>query len=320
MKPHFSKQGKLPKRFKLSISPYKLSFKNKLLSPLEGSLLAFDFGSGLTGYSDFLPWPRFGEPSLFRQLHYIQKGEFSQRFLIAKHNAFLDAQARSEKRSLFYGLKIPPSHFLIEDLLNFKTTNLISEKNFKKVKVKLAPYQINEQIKKLKNLNRDLSGVQWRLDCNGLSWRLWKDQLKFLKEDIDFIEDPLPGELWDRSDQKLWAQDWIPSLHSQIKIVKPSRDCLNLLIKELGLPRWKRIVFTHSFDHLLGQAVTAYWAGLFYKRHPQFFETGSFTCSPLSPIDSYPLYSKLSPDFIPPAGFGFGFSDSLKKEPWKQWI
>ena len=311
------------KKFKLYISVYKLKFKNKSLfsSPIEGSLLAFDFGSDLTGYSDFLPWPAFGENSLSHQLKQIQKGEFSKRFLIAKHNALLDAKARSQKRNLFFSLKIPSSHFLIEDLLNFKDPERILEKGFQKIKVKLKTYKITEQMEKLKRLNAIFQGLQWRLDLNGMSWLIWKNELDFLKNHIDFIEDPRPEKSsFEKQEQSLFAQDWINSPHFQIKIVKPSRDRLDFLIKELAFFRWKRIIFTHSFDHPLGQVISAFWAGVFYKYYNGFFETGAFVNSSLEEIASYPLNQKTEAHFSPPCGFGFGFSDALKKENWKRWI
>lgn len=311
------------KIFKLYTSVYTLKSKNKSLFPhsLEGCLLAFDFGSDLIGYSDFLPWPAFGEKTLFHQLNEIKQGVFSNRFFIAKQNALLDAQARSQKRNIFFGLKIPPSHFLIADLLNFNKLESILEKGFKTIKVKLKPYEINKQIEKLKILHFNLKNILWRLDLNGTSWALWKNKLCFLKNHIDFIEDPCSDKgSREEKNQNLFAQDWLNSPHYQIKIVKPSRDRLDLLIKELAFFRWKRLVFTHSFDHPLGQVASAFWAGVFYKNYNCFFETGAFRHFLLPGENSYPLNQSRGPGFSPPSGFGFGFSDSLKKEKWKRWL
>ena len=307
---------KLANKFKLYVSPYKLHFKNKHHSPLEGSLLAFDFGSDLTGYSDFLPWPNFGEANLSSQLKAMQEECFSNRFLIARHNAFLDAQARCQKRNLLFGLKLPSSHFLIDDLLHFKTEERVVEMGFQIVKVKLRPHKRNEQLDKLKSLYSGLKNIKWRLDLNGQRWSLWKDKLNFIKKSLDFVEDPSSVPI-EKEDKNLLAQDWIPFSHFQIKIVKPSRDSAQSLLKELALSCWKRLIFTHSFDHPLGQTAAAFHAGIFYKNHPRFFETGALTHS-LFQINSYPLHQ--GPDFVPPIGFGFGFSDSLKKEPWKRWL
>ena len=317
------KQHKAIKPFKLYISPYKLKFKNKNLfpSPLEGSLLAFDFGSDLIGYSDFLPWPAFGEKTLSFQLNQIKKEVFNKRFLIAKQTASLDAQARIQKKNLLFGLKIPPSHFLIEDLFNFKKEEWIVAKGFQTVKVKLKSSKIKQQIDRLKRLYTHLQNMKWRFDLNGQSWSAWKNKLHFMKEDMDFVEDPLvSNSAFEKEDRSLFAQDWLPCSGFQIKIVKPSRDSLQDLLKELAFFRWKRLVFTHSFDHPLGQTATAFWAGLFYKNYSRFFETGAFTNSQFVEMDSYPLNPKQGPDFVPPSGFGLGFADSLKKEKWKRWL
>ncbi len=305
-------------KFKLYISPYKIHFKNKRKAPLEGSLLAFDFGWAGMGYSDFLPWPAFQELSLFQQLADMRKGRFSQRFLIARRGAWMDAQARAQQRNLLFGLKIPPSHYLIEDILIFKSEEEIAAKGFKAVKVKLKPYKEAAQAEKLKAFHSHLRGVKWRLDLNGQSWPAWRRRLDFIREGLDFVEDPLlnPRDM-EKPDRKILAQDWTPSPYFQIKIVKPSRDALWDLLKELAFFRWKRLIFTHSFDHPLGQAMAAFYAGVFYKNSPRFFETGALTHS-LFKVRSYPVEE--GPDFAPPAGFGFGFSDSLKREKWKRWL
>ena len=305
--------------FKLYISPYKLRFKSHQQKILQGCLFCFDFGSDLIGYSDFLPWPHFGEASLSQQLNQIQKKNFSQRFFIAKKNAFLDAQARSQKRNLFFGLNLPPSHFLIEDLLSFHEEETILKEGFKFVKVKLKKAQIKQQILCLKKLQNHLQDIKWRFDLNGQDWSFWKNPLSFLKEHIDFIEDP-QLLTFQKKDNQLFAQDWISHFRFQIKIVKASRDDMGLLEKELSFFRWKRLIFTHSFDHPLGQSISAFWSAKFYKNHPSFFETGAFTNFQLLELDSYPLHPKQALFFSPPSGFGFGFSSSLKKEKWKRWL
>ena len=309
-----------PKKFKLFIAPYKLKLKNKPQSFLEGALLAFDFPSHLRGYSDFLPWPSLGEDNLSTALKNIQKGHFNRRFFIAKQNAFLDARARKEKRNLFFGLKIPPSHFLIPDLLNFIPEKSFIKKNFSLVKVKLKPYKIPEQTEQLKKLSQELEDIKWRLDLNGTSWFLFRDKLKFLNDRLDFIEDPLVEKnLFQLKEKNYFAGDWLFHPQFKIKIVKPSRDRLDSLIKKMGFSHWKRIIFTHSFDHPLGQALSAFWAGIFYKNYYCFFETGAFLTNPLEKTKAYPFYHKGS-GFAPPQGFGFGWTDSLKQENWKRWL
>ena len=211
--------------FKLFISKYELKFKSSKRANLEGCLFLFDFGSGLIGYSDFLPWSSYGERSLKKQLEDIKKGQFSQRFLIAKRQAFLDAKARLEKRSLFFSLKIPPSHFLIDNLLEFSFSKKID--GFKIIKVKLKPFKVLEQLKVLKELNLLLKNVKWRFDLNGNSWKAWEPYLSFLKDQVDFIEDPK-----ERIAPYLLAEDWKQSPFAKIKIIKPARDSIFKLTKK----------------------------------------------------------------------------------------
>lgn len=306
------------KPIKISISPYTLEYKAFPQWKLKGTLLALDFKSLGRGYSDFLPWPGFGEKPLSVQLQDIKKGIFSQRFLISRHNAFLDAKARAERKNLFFGLRIPDSHFLISDLSLFKERDWVLLKDFSFVKVKLKPSQIKEQVKRIHFFSQKFKNLKWRLDLNGQDWSLWKSHLGFLKSKIDFVEDPLWTKI-SKEKKALFAQDWSSSSYSQIKIVKPSRDFIEKLTSHKNFSLWKRIVFTHSLDHPLGQNISAFWAGTFYKRFPRFFETGALKGPlPLS-LKAYTKQISLGKTFSAPGGFGFGFSKALEEENWEPW-
>ena len=314
-------QSYLKKNIKIHISPYQLKFKNKRKdsSFLEGALLSFDFDSNLKGYADFLPWPLFGEKNLSQQLDDITRGIESNRFLLAKRNAFLDARSRFKKQNLFYGLIFPPSHFLIENLILFSKQKEILNGNYKYVKVKLAPFGLDEQLKKLKLLVRDLpKTIKWRLDLNYQKWSLWKEALGCIADQIDFIEDPFIDTQKEQN-FSLFAEDWIPNNRCKIRIVKPSRDSIESIIKGLASSRWKRVVFTHSFDHPLGQVTSAFWAAKFYQMQPTFFETSALKCFSLEENNFYIPQSKNS-ILKTPSGFGFGFDKCLVAENWKRLV
>ena len=298
------------KKIQLFISKYQLKAKSSYDTFVEGCLLLFDFGGGLRGYSDFLPWPLYGEKTLSEQLEDIKHGSFSSRFLIAKEQAFIDAKARRERKNLFFSLKIPPSHFLIENLHDFHFSKEILD--FKFIKVKLKSDKVLDQVKILKKLNHILKNIKWRFDLNGKSWKPWSASLSFLKNQIDFIEDPKETE-----PRAFLAEDWRFNPYSRIKIVKSSRDSLKDLVR--GWPCWKRIIFTHSFDHPLGQATSAFWAGLFYKYYPRFFETGAFINTSFIKLRNYELNFK-GDSLIVPSGYGFGFSKALENENWRRWL
>ncbi len=282
-------------------------------------MLAFDFGSGLTGFSDFLPWPSLSsEKPLFAQLKDAQKGIESFRLRIARQRALLDAQARSESRSLFYGLKFPPSHFLIEDILSFSEWEKIPLLGYKCAKLKLSLKAPEKQAQKLKRAISALPHLKWRLDLGGGSWPLWKRLLKFMGSRTDFIEDPAGAPL-SGGDSRMFAEDWLPRRGFSIKIAKPARDSSASLERGLAASRWRRIIFTHSLEHPLGQAASAFCGAKFYQNHSSLFETCGFKC--LSFYEGrFGLNERQDPVFRPPGGFGFGFGEALKKEPWKRWI
>lgn len=306
MKQLFPPIESIPSTYKLFISNYKLEWKTLSSAPLKGVLLAFDFGLGERGYSDFLPWPSFGEKALSQQLEELRKGKKSCRFEIAEYNAFLDAKARKEKQSL--EISTPPNHYLIHNLEDFK--DFKSLKGFSRVKVKLKKEDKTLQTEALKRLNRLFPPLKWRLDLNGGSLKGW--HLDFLK--IDFIEDPDPSSVKKLS---LAAEDWLCFKKAPLRILKPGRDfVLRDLKKFLNK---KRIVFTHSFDHPFGQAINAFWAGCFYKSYPQFTETGGLMDFHLKDLKNYPL-KKEGLFLKAPKAYGFGFGDSLKKEKWEHWI
>ena len=315
-----ARKAKNLRKIKLYISLYQLRFKNKkfwAFNP-KGALLAFDFGSGLTGYSDFLPLPCFGEKPLFAQLKEAKEGRESFRFCLARENAWRDAHARSENRSLFYGLKFPLSHFLIEDILSFSNWEKIPLLEYEYVKVKLRPKDPEKQTQKLKFLISAMPRLKWRLDLGGGGWPLWKNRLQFMEGRIDFIEDPF-GAPSSGSDSRLFAEDWLLNRAFSIKIAKPARDSLESLTKGLAASRWKRVVFTHSLEHPLGQAASAFHGARFYQNHGFLFEAGAFKC--LSFYEEiFCLNVNPDPVFRPPKGSGFGFGEALKRENWRRWL
>ncbi|MGI9548761.1 MAG: hypothetical protein ACR2M7_02110 [Bdellovibrionales bacterium] len=300
---------------KIHFSPYQLK---KDSYSLQGALLAFEFDSSLKGYADFLPWPSFGENSLDQELENIAQGIPSSRFLIAQKNGWLDAQARFKKQNLFYGLQIPPSHFLIENLEDFNKEKALSNLNYKYIKIKLLDSSIEKQAEKLKKLVKDLpKNLRFRLDVGGQKWSVWKKHLAFMKKQIDFIEDPsLDSQTVNKEDH--FAQDWIPNLFP-IKIAKPSRDSLESILQGVASSRWRKVIFTHSFDHPLGQAASAFWAAQFYLRYPSLFEVSGLKCLSFEDNPFY-FHKTKDPFFEKPEGLGFGFDRLLSHQDWERLV
>lgn len=308
---------------KVYISPYQLEFQHSS-GCLQGALLLFEFQWDLKGYGDLLPWPRFGEESLKVQLEALKNGRESARFRRLKEVALSDALARKEKQSLFSGLKIPDSHFLIGNVTSFSDWDRIGEAGYQIIKVKIKPFELQKQLDQLEKGHLTLPRCKWRLDLNGSlrlqDWGSFKKSLRFLWNQIEFIEDPFknPGS-FSSEDARMFAEDWTPCPQSAVRIVKPSRDSLDSLIKQIPSRRWRSIVFTHSQETLLGQAATAWQAGIFYKKHPSFWQTGAFKCHSFKK-SRWTLNENDDPAFKVPSGFGLGFSHLLEKEPWKRWL
>ena len=77
----------------------------------EGAILAHH-----GGFASLLPWPEFGDEPLNQQLNRFLQGASLTPLLQATLNfAQIDAQARSQRRWLFEGRLIPPSHYLLTD-------------------------------------------------------------------------------------------------------------------------------------------------------------------------------------------------------------
>ena len=308
---------------KVYISPYQLELQ-KHNRYLQGSLLLFEFKSGLKGYSDFLPWPQFGEPSLKDQLNSVKEGQESQRWICSKNIAFCDALAREKKQNLFFNLKVPESHFLIEDISSFSEWKHIEKTGYNTIKIKIRRFTYQKELPQIKKVYEAYPHFKWRLDFNGsLNFKEWdalKKALYFLWSNIEFIEDPFKNPKgFFGPETHLFAEDWIENRHYGFRIVKPSRDSFDFLMKQLPLRHWKGIVFTHSHETLLGQAATAYLAGRFYKIYPSFWQTGAFKSLSLKK-SRWTFQEDISPFFKPPSGFGLGYGHLLEKEPWKRWI
>ena len=308
---------------KVYTSPYQLEFKNGS-GCLQGTLLLFEFQTDLKGYGDLLPWPQFGEKPLKDQLEDLKKGKESPRLIRLKKMALCDALARKEKRSLFSGLKIPDSHFLIENVASFSGWDQVGEAGYQIIKAKIRPNNFQKQLKGLKEGSLALSHCRWRLDLNGSlnfqEWDSFKKPLQFLWNKIEFIEDPFKNpENFSRQNSRLFAEDWIAHPGSAVRVVKPSRDSVDSLVQQLPHRQWKKIVFTHSQETLLGQAATAWQAGGFYKNYPSFWQTGAFKSHSFKK-HKWTLNEKSHPVFKSPAGFGLGYGSFLETEPWKRWM
>ena len=306
-------------KYKLYIRPYQIKSKNRIL---DGSLLLFEFHNDLVGYADLLPHPQFYESTLFSQLNDLKnQNKTSLKLTLLKELAFQDALARKEGRNLFFGLNIPKSHFFIKSENDFKDIDQIIEQGFCTIKMKCSCLK---DLKILPELHKTYPQIKWRLDFNSQfsvqSWTAIKKILKPLGDTLEFIEDPfINPEVFKQDGTKFFAIDWNKKTPGFIRIIKPSRDPVNLELNKLAQGLFKKLVFTHSGESFLGAAAAAYVAAKFYQKHPQLLSV----CG-LQPfehdITGFQLKQHTSPYFSKPHGYGLGFQNILENQKWKRWL
>jgi O-succinylbenzoate synthase len=282
----------------------------------KGALLKVEWALGRWGYSDLHPWPEFGEPALADHLVAFAEGRVTS--LVERSLAFnrVDHAYRAVQRNAFLGLILPRSHKLVLDILNLTGDQLREwrEMGFSHVKVKIGK-RLEEETDALADLVRS-SDCLWRLDLNGrlsvaefTDW--WSSLDSEVKSRVDFVEDPVAqGRL---NLQGPWADDWKPQECARIRVLKPARESL------VDLDVYRRVIFTHSLDHPMGQAAALWTAANFYSLRPKLTEA----CG-LAGVDAYEKdeFSRLwfceGPRLKPTMGIGFGFNVVLEELPWER--
>ena len=274
-----------PAGVEIWICPYELKVKrtNQLRS---GVLLKGKFADGKTGYADLHPWPEKGEAPLKSHLEKLRKGELTSLCSRALALAYEEAQARAKGINLLSSLKIPSSHYLINDIEHFcgNQAEAVLNEGFNIFKVKLK-HPLKEQTEKLLNWMQFLGlSVKWRVDFHpSLSERQWYDWaeeflIKINQQQLDFIESPVPYKenIWVRhkehSPLALDVWDGENTLPVSVLVWKSSRKNPSELFKKVGLALFQRVVFTHSLSHPMEQLASAYSAARFYRALPRLAE------------------------------------------------
>lgn len=307
---------------KLDVSPYEITFKGKR-GIRQGALLRFFFADLGYGYADCHVWEELGDLSLKRQLQLLIQDQMTpiteQAFFFAK----LDAEARSEGRSLFTGLSIPQSHFLILDMEDYPSLEKAIQAGFTHFKVKMG-MELEKELVQLKRL-LECSEVKVRIDFNErltlprYEWFL--EQMGTNLNRVDFIEDPIPFEesIWMKLQKKYPVslacdrkcdQAFDRAEVARVIVIKPSIQKYSP--KEVS----QRVVITSYLGHPLGQSAAAYSAALFQKKFPVDI------CGLLSHqvYESTPFSEELTcqgPYLMPCRGTGFGFDQLLEKLRWQ---
>lgn len=284
----------------------------------DAALLKIQWNDEAIGFSDLSPLKSFGEEDLVTHLESI----FSKKITSLAQRSLelnrVDAEYRTKKVNAFSGLQIPLSHKLVLAFsqVNLKLIEDILDQGFTHIKLKSGPSFINEASR-----FEDLvvkSKLRWRLDFNGcLETRTFNDWWQGLalevKNKIDFIEDPVV-----ENNQNLlagpWAEDWIENKKADILILKPARSVANQRLSK----HFKRVIFTHSMDHILGRVAACWSAAHFYSQYPDFTDVCGFGLEGAIKEDDFSrIWTGSGPRFFAPDGTGFGFDHILEALQWQ---
>jgi O-succinylbenzoate synthase len=315
----------------ISFSPYRLEGSR----PRDGALVRLDFAGGLRGYADLHPWTGFGDRPLADECAALTRGEPTRLGCRTLAIARRDAEARAAGRSLFAGLRIPPSHWLVPSLTEWpqrdRDLDRLAAAGFTRLKIKLGQ-QLADEIGLLHQLFPRLpDGVRVRLDFNS---RLSPQALRHFLEAtrpwhawIDFLEDPCPdlGQ-WERARGRypidLACDRDLDRVRTEgpeveVLVVKPALfDPLAWARESGALPdRW---VVTSYLDHPLGQAAAAVAAGELAATHPGWVDVCGLRSQALYAASAFSeALPGSGPDFPAPEGVGLGFDPLLEGLAWR---
>ncbi|MHB8635570.1 MAG: enolase C-terminal domain-like protein [Fimbriimonadaceae bacterium] len=326
---------------------YELVSRHNASRRREGALIRASLPDGLVGYADCHPWPELGDAPLDRQLDLSDKRN-SLHFRGAQYYTVMDAFARRDRRSLFAGLSIPPSHASFPDAMRIESPmaadvlSRLAADGFRFVKVKGGDDVETEipALARLARLTRD-TGLKIRLDVNAkLGASEVRDLLARLGaatdglEWLDWVEDPCPYDIddwrrlrdefgcrlaFDRAGKRVSSaagHRQLPDLRKSADVVvcKPAADFAPHYLKSVisaGMP----ICVTSYLDHPVGQAFAAQRAALLSSRCP-VEACGLLTHDVYEPNAFSERLGSDGPVLIPPTGTGIGFDDLLEALPW----
>lgn len=122
-------------------------------STKEGALLRVEFENHQIGYADCHPWVSLCDLELSDQLKMLSKNQLTPLTERSIQIAWLDAQARERKISLFENLKIPRSHWLVTNLAQWKQKDIADAvvEGFDRFKLKLGK-DLKNEIKEVRKL------------------------------------------------------------------------------------------------------------------------------------------------------------------------
>lgn len=325
---------------KIFVSKYSLlPLENSKRKPREGALLKVVLpDDDSVGYCDCHPWKEFGDFSLVKELELLAKGTTTQLTKRSLEFAYIDAQARLSKRSLFHEMKFPKNHQHVSDsgILNEVLLEKFNSEAVKLIKVKVG-FDVNAACKFLRRFAPLCRywGLQFRLDFNGKLDK--KEFLTFVKacshelDIIDFFEDPFPYD--SQSWQEIRKHDGVRLAcdKDSLGALAYPDSCDYLVIKPAiqGITPFlspqlqgRKLVLTSYLDHPIGQTSALYTACKLLKDDPEkLSECGFLTHHAYVPNDFSRLFSEDKGKLIPSlTGHGWGYDELLEQLEWVKLI
>lgn len=316
---------------KTSVSLYELAGKAGFRSR-QGALLRVQFDDGLIGYADCHPWKELGAAPLEEQLRALAQNNHTPLIKRSLYFARLDAEARAKGVSLFKGLAIPASHWLVPNLThcNFADVEAAIQRGFPALKIKIDEH-IAEELPRLERLLATLPPqIKLRLDFNQkLSSDAFKGAFKAISrwhDRVEFYEDPFAFEssAWEEMqgrgahlacDQHATKAIALPHV-AKVLVLKPAVQAEDPFLHLLGTPQ--RVVITSCLDHPVGQLAAAYVAAECNRRVAgRMLTCGLMSHHAYQPNEFSAQLQAKGPVLQPPSGTGFGFDDLLKRQQWK---
>lgn len=317
----------------------------------HGALLRVRSDTDKIGYADLHPWAELGDLPLAGQLDALAHGAATGLLSAALAFAALDADARADARSLWVGLTVPNSHFLLSGLGKRSEDEMEAAlaEGFTHFKIKTGKDPAAEKTS-LRELASRLHGVtaadgrppRLRLDYNetltAAQFTAYFSELfaepqqqDRIKPYLDFIEDPFPF------DQAAWAEagaalgatlavdravsDSAAAGFGGVTVHKPARTG-PFSLSGLPPPGTQRRIVTSYLDHPLGQLCAAWVAARLSVDGPDKKHEPGETHG----LVSHRIYARTpfsdrlgwsGPRLHVPEGHGFGFDDELAALDWK---
>ncbi len=297
-----------------------------------GALLRVEWPEGF-GYSDLHPWPEFGDVYLKEQLkvlseHLISKQEtpLSKLQKQSLHFSHIDAIARAQNKSLFEGLEIPPSHYLITREEEIAEDNLaaISKAGYKKIKVKVGgePLMAAISIAELAGMVPQTLRLDINAQWSASEFKFFADKIpNEFKKRIEYIEDPFHSaqDHWKLLSETYgfsFARDFENGDSYAVRILKPAAEDI-FEVANSEDPQVKFVV-TSYLDHPLGQVTATYEAARLKRQlSEKVLECGLLSQSVYEPNEFSEELKIKDTRFQKISGTGFGFNELLEKARWQ---